>query len=277
MDRRRAGVFLRNRPTIIEHGLSRRWRDQISPNSLLILVPRVELSLSRVPSTRAVPLLWDVTPARVLSSPPGFALVTTLRLVGAVAVLTAGDEIPLAGEATALTGTATRTSGAAAVAFVSMPAGTDRHDGPVAEDRYSCELARRPVRAGDGAPARAVPLLDERLIRWSMMVSPTAKMSLAEEPEMAARSPPKPEATSVQLVPLKFQMPPSPTVQTSVAEIASTAVSAMPVGRFAQRRPRRTVELQDLREIAFPDAADGEDVGARDRRIPPRDGFGGGR
>ena len=50
---------------------------------------------------------------------------------------------------------------------------------------------------------------------------------------MATRSPPEPEATWVQLVPLKFQMLPPPTVQTSVAEIASMAVTAMPVGRFA--------------------------------------------
>ena len=39
-------------------------------------------------------------------------------------------------------------------------------------------------------------------------------------------------ATPVQLVPLKFQMADPPTTQTSVAEIASTALSGMPVGRF---------------------------------------------
>ena len=81
------------------------------------------------------------------------------------------------------------------------------------------------------------------------------------------------EATMDQVVPLKNWMLDEPTTQTSVAEIASTATEPLfPVtGRFEQRVPRRTIELQDLLAIAFPDAADGEDVGGRDRRDAAQD------
>ncbi len=55
---------------------------------------------------------------------------------------------------------------------------------------------------------------------------PTAKILLDEEPEMASKGGIRQWTTWVQLVPLKFQMPAPPTTQTSVAEIASTALVA---------------------------------------------------
>ena len=59
--------------------------------------------------------------------------------------------------------------------------------------------------------------------------SPTAKILLDAVPEMAAKVFavfPFEKAAWDQVVPLKFQMPPLPTTQTSVAEIASTAIVA---------------------------------------------------
>ena len=77
--------------------------------------------------------------------------------------------------------------------------GADRHGGPVAEGRHSRELAR--ARAGDDAPARAVPLLDERLVR--------GRYGLADGVDIVGRGArdgrkvaAQPEATSVQPVPL---------------------------------------------------------------------------
>ena len=72
-------------------------------------------------------MLWVVTPTLVLSSPLAFALVTTLRLAGAAVVVAPSlpdcGVIPVWGTETTLAGTETRISGAAVVAFDSMPTG----------------------------------------------------------------------------------------------------------------------------------------------------------
>ena len=58
-----------------------------------------------------------------------------------------------------------------------------------------------------------------------VLAKPTAKMLLAEVPEMATKSPTE-ACTTVQLVPLKFSMPAVPATQTSDGEIASTVSAA---------------------------------------------------
>src|SRR5271157_153958 len=90
---------------------------------------------------------------------------------------------------------------------------------------------------------------------------------------MASRSPPKPEATSVQLVPLKFQMLPPPTVQTSVAEIASMAVTAMPVGRFASELHVVPLNWRTCGKFPFPLPPMAKMSVLEIAEIPPRDGF----
>ena len=72
---------------------------------------------------------------------------------------------------------------------------------------------------------------------------PTAKMLLAEKPEMADRVA-LGEATWDQVAPLKFQMPAPPTTQTSLGAIASTAfVAALPTIWALGDAPRRAGEL----------------------------------
>ena len=150
--------------------------------------------------------------------------------------------------------------------------GADRHGGPVAE-------VVTPV--SSPAPALAtmlqlVPFHCSTSVSSTVdMVSPTAKISLAEEPEMATS---RHSSSGGDLGPAR------------PVEIPDAAVADGPdvgggdrvdggVGnagrKIRERAPRRTVELQDLREIAFSVAANGEDVGARDRRNSAQGRIGG--
>jgi len=118
---------------------------------------------------------------------------------------------------TLLAGLETLTAGAAVVAFDSMP------PSPTAT---AVPLLRvvTPVSSTELALVTTLQLMP---FHCSTSVPPAAKISLAEEPEVADNWP-LTVVTSVQLVPLRFQIADPPTAQTSVAEIASTA--SVPVG-----------------------------------------------
>src|SRR5271165_2097594 len=90
---------------------------------------------------------------------------------------------------------------------------------------------------------------------------------------MANRSPLSPEATSVQFVPLKFQILPPPTVQTSVAEIASTAVTAMPVGRFGSDVHVVPLNCRTCGKLPFPLPPTANMSVAEIAEIAPKDGL----
>ncbi len=164
--------------------------------SPFVFVARVELSFSRVPPTTTVPLLRVVTPVSVLSSPPGFALVTTLRLVGAAAGRAAWRPItPGRRDDTGLRGG--NNAGRLGNTDLGRRGGRIRLDALRLPTATAVPLLRvvTPVSspgpcAGDGAPARAVPLLDERLIMviWSRR---RRRYRWPRSPRWPTRSPPR--------------------------------------------------------------------------------------
>jgi len=178
MERRRAVVFRRNRPTTVAHGPSQTLAGSIQLVSPFLLDRGVELGFSKPITTTVV-------------------------------VATGGGTITTLGTTpeTLLVGLETLTAGAAVVAFNSMP------PSPTAT---AVPLLRvvTPVRSTEAA---LVTALQFALFHSSTSVPPTAQISLAEEPEMADNWP-LTVVTSVQLVPWKFQMADPPTTQTSVAE-----------------------------------------------------------